>query len=418
MKLKDKLTLQGKATIGTGVVLFGGMEGLMHMGSAGLYLAGAGTIIAFLHGTKFVRAGGYVKDKVIIGSEQVVSQVVQGSATPRTISGHATILLGTDRKNNEVRRSLSELKSILILALPGQGKSTAASHILGQIIEQGGRIAIIDRHARSNESLSAMLSPFEAAFSMPPAYEPQSSMETLQYADETLNARMDGTQSSDTPFILVIDEMTDILKKLQQKSPWGDVSRSIADVVEGYNAMGRKYNCFVVAIGQLTNASRTGGTEIRELFTTRLIGGMQESQAKLILPKEIASQVPNLQVGEWIAALEGKEEPFKITVPRLSKDRIKQIAASIQRDPLDELAEIEDIDPDDSRYEQEPIRPILPEEGKRAEEIDLDLAVLVWNAGQNTVSKLMKTFRLTNHQARKLRDTILSQADVIDQAGE
>lgn len=359
MKIQDKLTLEGKATIGTGLIAFGGLEGLMHMGSAGFYVASAVTILTFLHGNKVARAANYVKDKVIaedeVGSLPVALNHVgafsaTGGVALPPVQAPSSVSLGNDRKGHDVSRELSALKSILILALPGQGKSSYAAYLLCQIIEQGGRIAIIDRHARSDESLSAMLSPFEAAFSLPPAHEPDGMMRTLEFAEDTLNARMEGNQPSDAPFFLVIDEMTDILKKLGQKTAWGNVAQRMADVVEGYNSMGRKYNCFALAIGQLTNASRTGGTEIRELFTTRLIGGMQQSQAVLVLPKEIASQCPNLQAGEWIASLEGKQEPFKVTAPMLTKERIQRAVASIVCDPLEELAEAEDVDPDDSRY--------------------------------------------------------------------
>jgi hypothetical protein len=61
-------------------------------------------------------------------------------------------------------------------------------------------------------------------------------------------------------------------------------------------------------------------------------------------------------------------------------------------------------------------KPTLSEKGPQAEAIDLDVAVVVWNAGHNSVGKLMKMFRLTNHQAQKLRKLILARADA--QPGE
>jgi hypothetical protein len=82
--------------------------------------------------------------------------------------------------------------------------------------------------------------------------------------------------------------------------------------------------------------------------------------------------------------------------------------------------EYEDRDDEYDSTEQDPlpaVRPIVAGEGKRAEDIDPDVAVLVWNAGQNTVSKLMKTFKLTNHQAQKLRKMILERADATPEEG-
>jgi len=54
---------------------------------------------------------------------------------------------------------------------------------------------------------------------------------------------------------------------------------------------------------------------------------------------------------------------------------------------------------------------LVPEKGPQAEDIDLDVAVVVWNAGHNSVSKLRRMFRLTNHQAQKLRKMILAHGD-------
>ena len=356
------LTSKGAAALSTSLVALPVLEGVAHLGPLGVVIAGAATLVAFRHGDQIKAKGKELLNQTVRTPDHRTRMRQEGKQlgkiAPMFPEDDGTIVLGIDRRKQEVRRSLSELKSILILGLPGQGKSSTASWIIAQIIEQGGRIAIIDRHARSDESLSAMLSPFEAAFLASPAYEPGHALDTLQLADGTLQARMDGRSACDVPFILVIDEMTDILKKLQQKSPWGDVARTLADVVEGYNAMGRKYNCFVVAIGQLSNASRTGGTEIRELFTTRLIHGMAESQARLVLPKEFARLVPNLERGEIIADCEGKEEPFQVKVPQLSRAHAQSIAASIRVDPDAELEAMEDIDPDDSRYEEEKIIPI------------------------------------------------------------
>jgi hypothetical protein len=47
----------------------------------------------------------------------------------------------------------------------------------------------------------------------------------------------------------------------------------------------------------------------------------------------------------------------------------------------------------------------------KAEDIDLDIAITVRNAGHNSLGKLMKLFKLTHHQAQKLRKRILEQAN-------
>jgi hypothetical protein len=54
--------------------------------------------------------------------------------------------------------------------------------------------------------------------------------------------------------------------------------------------------------------------------------------------------------------------------------------------------------------------PVLPEKGPRAEDIDLAAAIALWNCGYNSERKLMKAFRLTQHQAGRLIERIKAQA--------
>lgn len=55
--------------------------------------------------------------------------------------------------------------------------------------------------------------------------------------------------------------------------------------------------------------------------------------------------------------------------------------------------------------------PVVPApKGRKAEEIDLALAIDLWNKGYNSESKLQEVFGITNHQAGKLRGMILERA--------
>jgi hypothetical protein len=76
---------------------------------------------------------------------------------------------------------------------------------------------------------------------------------------------------------------------------------------------------------------------------------MKEYEAKIIQP-QYKDVIARLEQGEVLLITEGKEEPVVVSVPELSRRDCQRIAASIERDPLEELAEMEDVDPDDSRY--------------------------------------------------------------------
>jgi hypothetical protein len=86
------------------------------------------------------------------------------------------------------------------------------------------------------------------------------------------------------------------------------------------------------------------------------------------------------------------------------------------------IGQLPEVDATDSRYEQaQPLQqpqqqvestpaPLpevkLPEQSRRAEDVDRRFAILAWNAGYNTVGKLEDYFELTHNQAYKLYNTI------------
>jgi hypothetical protein len=64
-----------------------------------------------------------------------------------------------------------------------------------------------------------------------------------------------------------------------------------------------------------------------------------------------------------------------------------------------------------SHTENAILTPILPEKGPRADDIDINVAITLWNNGYGSEDKLMKAFPgMTKYQAGLLRDKIVAQA--------
>ena len=63
-----------------------------------------------------------------------------------------------------------------------------------------------------------------------------------------------------------------------------------------------------------------------------------------------------------------------------------------------------------SNTTQASIVPLMPKKGPRADDIDIDILIAVWNAGWNSIKKLEKKFKFSNHEAQKARRRILDQA--------
>jgi hypothetical protein len=244
---------------------------------------------------------------------------------PPLEKGDILINLGKDSRKRDVLKPWSALKSILILGLPGGGKTTTGAWIVSQAISQGATIALIDKHGRHEDSLTAKLAPFSPFFACEPGCTAQDALNALEYAYDILQARIKGTADK-TPFLLVIDEYTDIMGPHTSRDQWGQVKDVIGPIIEEYNTSGRKFGCFCMCIGQTPNASRSGGTEVRDLFTTRILHGMQRRHALILQMADYRETLATLNPGEVLLDTCSQEDPFKVTVPNYSQEHLNAFA--------------------------------------------------------------------------------------------
>jgi hypothetical protein len=241
------------------------------------------------------------------------------------------ILLGFDAEGNAVYRAWKQLKAILILGLQGGGKTTTACWLLAQVALSGGRLAVIDKHARSEEdSLYAKLRPLEACLICPVGDAPDTALEVLRITRAVFDARLAGEPCT-FPLLLVVDEFSAILRQGESGGPWETVARELVALVEDPNFEGRKHQCYAICIGQATNASRNGGTEVRDTFNTRIVHAMREKQAQMLGLTEQQQQIARLERGQVYVDSEGAGEPFFIQMPYLSEAELHLVAERLRR---------------------------------------------------------------------------------------
>jgi hypothetical protein len=241
------------------------------------------------------------------------------------------ILLGFDAEGNAVYRAWKQLKAILILGLQGGGKTTTACWLLAQVILSGGRLAVIDKHARSEEdSLYAKLRPLEACLACPIGDAPDTALQVLEVARTVFEARLAGEPCS-FPLLLVVDEFSAIMRQGESGGAWETVARELVALLEDLNSEGRKHQCYAICIGQAANASRSGGTEVRDTFNTRIVHAMREKQAQLLGLTEQQQQIARLERGQVYVDSEGAGEPFFLQIPYLSEADLLLIAAHLRR---------------------------------------------------------------------------------------
>jgi hypothetical protein len=238
------------------------------------------------------------------------------------------LVLGTGQDGQLIRKTWKQLMGILILGLMGGGKTNTSLWVLMQLILKGYRVALIDRHAKSDESTHARLKDFSNAYDTPVGDSPAAAARVVRHVRQIFEARRDRGEAVSYRLVLMIDEFSATMRALKDNtSDWQPVAIELAGLVEDLGYEGRKYGVHVMAAGQATNASRSGGTEIRDLFHTRIVHGMRARQAQNIGLTEDKQAIQKLETGQTIIDIEGKDDPFFCVIPEVT-DEFKQAVLS------------------------------------------------------------------------------------------
>lgn len=336
----NEVGVGGVAGLGAGIAFF---EGVAHLGGAGMVLAGAVAVVGGLIGKPTADGAKYIASKALVNPPEVfmqndtfgrgpVEQTRCGSDLD-TVVAEKTIVLGTDKRTRQnVEYTMYQLKGILVLGLPGMGKTVTVSTIATQLVANGAALSIIDIKGQLDDSLTGLLAPFEAAFATPPAYDPQPMFDAAEYADSILEDRLKKRTTDLYPYYLIIDEFTDLMLSIKTKDPYSDAANKIAYVVKRINILGRSLNVFCFAMGQITTAETTGGTAVRETFNTRILHGMSEYEAGIVEKNGGKKTISQLEVGEaWIAVGGTREESRVVKIKQISDQEKRTIASGVRR---------------------------------------------------------------------------------------
>jgi hypothetical protein len=275
-------------------------------------------------------------------TELVTDPAIEQLAAPRryTVSALALlqggeltgddVVLGVGADGQIVRRTWRQLMSILILGLMGGGKTNTALWIVLQLIVKGYRVALIDRHAKSDESTHARLKGFSHAYDTPVGDSVVAASRVVKHVRQVFESRRDQGAPIDYKLVFICDEFTATMRAATDKtSDWQDVAIALAGLVEDLNSEGRKYGVHVIAMGQAANASRGGGTEVRDLFHSRIIHGMRARQAQMLGMTDEKHAIQKLETGQVYVDIEGKDDPFPMQVPEVTADFTTEVLRRI-----------------------------------------------------------------------------------------
>jgi hypothetical protein len=218
-----------------------------------------------------------------------------------------------------------DVYSSALAGMPHSGKTTSQRFLACQLALLKSRFIVCDPHMQAgDDSLAATLAPLQGQYLCEPADEPGAILESIRYADSIGHARITGKDSSRDPVVLWIDELNGLLA---DATVGPELVRLLKETARQY----RKIGVYISAVAHTWSASSTGGnSDLRANFASRMCHRMERSQARLLLPTELAEKVERLQPGQ--AVLHSMRHSAVLTVPQTTAHDVRTVAGLLTGD--------------------------------------------------------------------------------------
>ncbi len=228
------------------------------------------------------------------------------------------------------------VNSLFVVGQQNQGKSTIGTYFAALTVNHGGYLLVIDPDADiSDQSLSSRLGPLKHFLLCEIADTPEKAKRLLEIAEDEID------HPSDFPLLLLVDEFSLIMRHGKAGGKWQEVAALCASTVENYATRGRKRLRRAVVFGQISNASRTGGTELRD-SCAQIIFQTPYRKAVLVLQDadddEIAELAPALTPGMAIVLQKSDTYIMQFTFP---DERGLQIIAEVRAESEEWVRRVE-----------------------------------------------------------------------------
>jgi hypothetical protein len=345
------------------------------------------------------------------------------------------IFVGRTMNGQDIFVPATKLCHVAISGKTGGGKGSLMRMIMTQLCFIGVKVLLLNPHymrmvrAEEGVEFDEDWSPFEGTnprtgrpyleASPIKCAEFSKIEERLQWAVEgLLQQRMKASREEGVrfaPYFIVIDEWPSIAKKI----------KAAPDYLAELLREGRKFGIFVIVASQdfqVKTIGMEGGSVRKCLLTCFYTGGDPTTAKELLYPEPSKVTIPESDLGKGTIMMRctGTENKAVLAlVPFVDNKAVYRLLGPstfvTQRDghEADELEEV--TDENEKRTEalsaEATVIPNVPETGPRAADIDIDLLVLCWNGGANSVEKLMKAFKMTHHQATLARKRIMDCAN-------
>lgn len=240
-----------------------------------------------------------------------------------TLAPGKPLLLGYSQGQPQYR-ALQDLKSMAIAGWQGSGKTLSTAYfIVASVLAYGARVYVIDPHKHHPESLSSLLSPLEAT-GFVSIINPFDTPVLIRNLHCTLDRRLAGEESGESPILLVIDELARLAKM--------ECFEELLNFLERCTEETRKANItFLGSSPKWTARYFRGRADIRGCMNSMLIHKTKPSQADLLLEdphdKQLVKQLQ--RPGEAILVTD-YAPPILISIPLCTRSDMHTVAALVK----------------------------------------------------------------------------------------
>jgi len=331
------------------------------------------------------------------------------------------IYIGTDMNGNHLFVPVRSLWHIALAGATGYGKSSLMRLVMAQLCSLRLPIVLLNPHYmiydRDHQEDWTPYTPYLKRDPM--ECKDMAYIETVlrwMVGDllEKRKQRAARGESPGRPFFFVLDEFPDIKAEIK------DAPTLVGKLLR----QGRKYGIYLIVASQ-DYSVKTLGVEgeggIRKCFRTIFYVGGDPVSVKELLNKKV-SEIPENDLGQGTIMLKCAtiNDPIMVHVPYLDNESLylllgptTYVPPVAKEEPVNELegSNISPTGPEKTTNDL-PVTAIIPniavpevvkrDTRRKAEDIDLNVAVALWNSGFNSRAKLARALDIAENQADKL----------------
>lgn len=199
-----------------------------------------------------------------------------------------------------------KLKCLWIVGSSSTGKSNTVSGKVGEAVEQGARLLVIDQHAAKEDSLARKLQPYQRAFLRPVAVTDQEVLDTLAFYKQEFEARVKGA-SCEQKIVLIADEMNRMNRN-------DDLKKALKEIVFISGEEARGFGMY----GWFISQKATGLKWLRDSAITVIVHKLTRFEEALLACNEdrnAAKELLKFKIGRTFVYGVDFDEPMVLQQP-------------------------------------------------------------------------------------------------------